>query len=152
VSTPLHGPLQAATSALAADVERVQAATRRLLLVLLELDDADLDAPAADGLGTRRHVLARCVLHSDAAARSLGLDVPPSSIETLRHGAVVDAVDAVTTSLGTAIAALTSLPPGSGLHAAVTVAHDHVAWLELTMRDLAIEQHVDAEPSTAVAV
>ena len=150
MSIPLHGPLQAATSQLAADVERVQTATRRLLLAILELDDDGLAAPPSSGLGTRRHVLARCVEHSDAVAGSLGLDVPSTSSETMLRGSLVSVVDAVTTSLGTALAALTAPAAGAPMHAAVAVAHDHLAWLELTLRDLAIvaadERAADSAP------
>ncbi|QCR20008.1 hypothetical protein [Agrococcus sp. SGAir0287] len=139
MTTALHGPLQAASSELSTLVERAQAVTRRLLLAMLELDDDALAAPAARG-ATRRHVLARCVLESEGTARSLGLDVPHSSIEVLRHGALVEVVDAVTTSLGSALASLTSLPPGSGMHAAVGIAREHLATLQETLEDLAMPQ------------
>ncbi|MFM2475294.1 hypothetical protein, partial [Burkholderia cenocepacia] len=73
----LHGPLREAAGQIAADLDLIQASTRRLLLTLLELDDAALAAPASSGLGTRRHVLARLVRHSDRAAAELQQRVAP---------------------------------------------------------------------------
>lgn len=146
----LHGPLQAASTQLAADVELIQASTRRLLLTLLSFDDAQLAAPSSSGLGTKRHVLARLVRHSDRAAAALEQRIAVVADDALLRMPSGRLVDRVTTSLGATIAALAAMPHGAPMHAAIGIAADHLAWLELTHVDLGAEYAVGHIPAPAL--
>ncbi|SDH59315.1 hypothetical protein [Agrococcus jejuensis] len=146
----LHGPLRTASAHLAADVDLIQGATRRLLLALLELDETDLAATASSGLGTKRHVLARLVRQSDRATAALELRAAPIPDDTLLRAPLRAVVDAVTTSLGATLASLTTLAPGAPMHAALGIAADHLAWLELTHVDLADDYDVTHIPNPAL--
>lgn len=150
MTVALHGPLQAASAQLAADIALIQISTRRLLLVLLELADEDLAAPASSGLGTKRHVLARLVRHSDRAAAALEQRPEAVANDALLRADLRDVVDAVTTSLGATLAALTAMPAGAPMHAAIGIAADHLAWLELTHVDLADDYAIAHIPDPAL--
>ncbi|MFM2475514.1 hypothetical protein, partial [Burkholderia cenocepacia] len=52
--------------------------------------------------------------------------------------------------LGSMIAALGSMPVGAGLHAAIGIAAEHLAWLELTHVDLGEEYDIGEIPSPAL--
>ncbi|WP_144721974.1 hypothetical protein [Agrococcus jejuensis] len=146
----LHGPLRTASAHLATDVDLIQGSTRRLLLALLELDEADLAAPASSGLGTKRHVLARLVRQSDRATAALELRTAPIPDDALLRAPLPAVVDAVTSSLGATLAALTTMAPGSPMHAAIGIATEHLAWLELTHVDLADDYAVTHIPNPAL--
>lgn len=146
----LHGPLQAASTQLSADVGLIQASTRRLLVALRELDDDDLATTASSGLGTKRHVIARLVRRSDRAAAVLEQRAVAIADDALLRASRAEVVDRVATSLGATIAALTSMPSGAPVHAAIGIAADHLAWLELTHVDLADGYAVSDIPDQAL--
>lgn len=132
--------------------QQVRLSTHRLLGATMRLGDVELLHPAASGLGTRRHVIARLIRHArritaapDDATRGLASDsllkVPASEL-----------VDTLATTLTMVVRRLDAQPSvripaddGDEL-----CARDHLAWLELTHVDLGVGFEMHDIPDTAL--
>lgn len=150
-TAPERGPIHRADPDAALLLQQVRLSTHRLLGATMRLGDVELLHPAASGLGTRRHVIARLIRHArritaspDDATRGLVSD-------SLLQAPAADLIDALSTTLTTVVRRLDALPSaripaddGDEL-----CARDHLAWLELTHVDLGVgfEMHDIPEPA-----
>lgn len=133
-------------------LQQVRLSTHRLLGATMRLGDVELLHPAASGLGTRRHVIARLIRHArritaapDDATRGLASD-------SLLKVSASELVDTLSTTLTMVVRRLDDQPSvripaddGDEL-----CARDHLAWLELTHVDLGVGFEMHDIPDTAL--
>lgn len=150
--TPQRETIHAGEPDAAMLLQQVRLSTHRLLGATMRLGDVELLHPAASGLGTRRHVIARLIRHTRRITASPS-DDPTQRLasDSLLKAPAAELIDALSTTLTTIVPMLDAQPSaripaddGDEL-----CARDHLAWLELTHVDLGVgfEMHDIPEAS-----
>ncbi|QCR18059.1 hypothetical protein [Agrococcus sp. SGAir0287] len=151
-TAPERGPIEHADLDGAALLQQVRLSTHRLLGATMRLGDVELLLPAASGLGTRRHVVARLVRHARRVTASPDDPARGLASDSLLKAPAADLVDALATTLTTVVRRLDDdpaarIPADDGDE---LCARDHLAWLELTHVDLGVGFEMHDIPEAAL--
>lgn len=134
-------------------LQQVRLSTHRLLGATMRLGDVELLHPAASGLGTRRHVVARLIRHARRITASPSEDATRRlASDSLLQVPASELIDALSTTLTSVVRLLddqpgATIPPDDGDE---LCARDHLAWLELTHVDLGVGFEMHDIPEAAL--
>lgn len=134
-------------------LQQVRLSTHRLLGATMRLGDVELLHPAASGLGTRRHVIARLIRHARRITASPDEDATQRlASDSLLKAPATELIDALSTTLTMVVRRLdvqpsVRIPADDGDE---LCARDHLAWLELTHVDLGVGFEMHDIPEAAL--
>lgn len=152
MTAPERGPIHRADPDAALLLQQVRLSTHRLLGATMRLGDVELLHPAASGLGTRRHVIARLVRHARRITAAPDDPTRGLASDSLLKAPASELIDALATTLAMVVRRLDDQPSaripsddGDEL-----CARDHLAWLELTHVDLGVGFEMHDIPEAAL--